>query len=645
MIKKTDPIQNERRQYVRLDSVFPVQFRILDSDGKTLLSEWLQGFTGDVGKGGICLEVNNLKDQQAQIIKTLGTKMSLAIQIPLTGAPVNAEARIAWVKDVPGTANKYLVGLTYENIAADQNRRIMHFALTKRLFAPVTLLIIAVLVLGFSLGTFLNYKLIKGNKALVDQLVNIVQSSSIAKQKIKQIYIEREDLLVKIKTLEMQLKTLLEEKTKLVQQEWNSSKRMNEVSILLDKITRDKDDLQNQLLALQNRENNVAEELLSLDKRKATLEKANVEKMYQWLTVHQNLRTGLVMSFEGDKDIQNWGFIYDQALAALAYSNFSDFPRAKKIFDFFNNKAKRINGQFINAYYVNDGTPAEFIVHSGPNIWIGIAIAQYTKMSRDNSYLKLAEEIAKGIINLQNQDSEGGIRGGPEVNWYATEHNLDAYAFFNMLYTLTGKEEYAQARDKVLNWISLHTYDKYDVPVKRGKGDSTIATDTYAWSIAAIGPEKLISMGMNPDRIMEFAEKTCVVEVEFRRPEGKIVKVKGFDFAPQCHVARGGVISCEWTAQMVLSLKIMAEYYYKKGLIAKARSYEFKADQYLVSLTNMIISSPSPSGQGASCLPYATHDFVDTGHGWMTPKGNTTGSVSGTAYTLFAYYKFNPLEM
>ncbi len=70
-----------------------------------------------------------------------------------------------------------------------------------------------------------------------------------------------------------------------------------------------------------------------------------------------------------------------------------------------------------------------------------------------------------------------------------------------------------------------------------------------------------------------------------------------------------------------------------------------KADEYLNQLGNMIISSPSPSGQGESCLPYATQDFVDTGHGWMTPKGKSTGSLAGTVCTLFAYYNYNPLEL
>jgi hypothetical protein len=80
-------------------------------------------------------------------------------------------------------------------------------------------------------------------------------------------------------------------------------------------------------------------------------------------------------------------------------------------------------------------------------------------------------------------------------------------------------------------------------------------------------------------------------------------------------------------------------------MTAKARAYDLKADTYLSGLGNMIISSASPSGQGESCLPYATQDFVDTGHGWMTPKGTSSGSVSGTVYAIFAYYNYNPLEL
>ena len=59
----------------------------------------------------------------------------------------------------------------------------------------------------------------------------------------------------------------------------------------------------------------------------------------------------------------------------------------------------------------------------------------------------------------------------------------------------------------------------------------------------------------------------------------------------------------------------------------------------------MVISSPSKTGQGEGCLPYASDAFADTGHGWRTPKGKRTGSVAGTAYTIFASLEYNPLSL
>lgn len=645
MTKRPDELGKERRKYIRLDTVFPVQFRLLSLDSKQLLSDWIQGFTSDVGKGGLCLRVNNLNSEAAGLLKNKKAKLSLSIELPFIIGRVSVRAAVAWVKEGQGDPTQSLIGLSYEEIDPIQKNRVMRYAYAKKLFVPAVFSIIVVLGLSFALSGFLNAKLIKGNKALVNQLVKIVQESSIAKQKVKQINQERENLQTRIQALEMRIQTVGEEKSRTQEKTGASLNKIAEQDKLIKQLRAEKESLQEKLIAIQQRENVVTEDLLRLDKRKIVLEKANFDKMYQWLRVHQNSDTGLVMSFEGDSDIADWAFIYDQALVAQAYTYFTNFDRAKKILDFFARRAKRQGGLFYNAYYSSDGNPAEYIVHSGPNIWLGIAAIHYTVGSRDKCYIGLAEQIAQEIMNMQDQDKEGGIRGGPDLEWYSTEHNLDAYAFFDMLYKVTGRLEYSEAAGKVLNWLVRNTYSKSELPVKRGKGDSTIATDTYAWSIAAIGPQKLEELGLNPERIVEFAEEKCGVQTSFMRPEGGIINIKGFDFSPQRNLARGGVVSSEWTAQMVLAFKKMVDYYYSNGLNAKSRAYELKADEYLLNLVKMIISSPSPSGQGEGCIPYATQDNVDTGHGWLTPKGRNTGSLAGTAYTLFAYYNYNPLEL
>lgn len=636
----------EHRQYTRLDSVFPVQFRLTSVDGKNFISDWLQGFTNDISKGGICLRVNNFSAEFAELLNNKKVKLSLDITIPLGGRPAAALAKVAWVKEMDPA--QYLIGLAYEHIDASDNARILRYAMSKKLFAPVSLGIIILLGLALLINASINIKLTQGNKALVSQLVKVMEESSLTKEKAEEITKERELLQDKIQSLMQDIQKAEEEK-KSMQEEVKEavsteSEKLEELQALTERLGKEKITLEERLSALKAKESSVGEHLQSISSRRATLEKANFEKMYQWVKAHQNPRTGLLMSFEGDSDIANWAFIYDQSLAAQAYIYFGDYESAVKIFDFFERSAKREGSLFFNAYYANDGSAAEYTVHSGPNIWLGIALMQYAKKSQDNTYLHLAEEIAGAIMDLQAQDGDSGIRGGPNIQWYSTEHNLDAYAFFNMLYKITGKSKYQAAADKVLSWLVKNTYGKSDIPISRGKGDSTIATDTYAWAIAAVGPGKLEEVGMNPDRIMEFAEKNCTITTAYVRPEGGTVKVKGCDFASQKHLARGGVVSTEWTAQMIVSYKIMAKFYEKKGNPAISSAYALKADEYLSELLKMVISSPSPSGQGESCLPYASQEFVDTGHGWFTPKGKSTGSVAGTTYTIFAYYDYNPLK-
>ncbi|RJO64918.1 MAG: hypothetical protein C4540_02595 [Candidatus Omnitrophota bacterium] len=639
----------ERRQYTRIDSVLPVQFKLVDIRNGQYVSGWLQGFTNNIGKGGICLQVNTIDPALSAQIRERKVKLYIEVELSFYRRPIVTHAQAAWMKRIGTDAEKYLIGLRFESLNFPGYAHLMRYVRVKKIFVPAAVVILLSLAAGFFVNAYFNLKLSANNKKLVEQLVLVNQESAAAQQRASQIRDEKERFSIEITTLQSRIEHAEEERLKVAEMaksnEHKAGQQIEKLNSLIARLNQEKGRLKEQLAASKTEADKASEALLVLDEKKAFLAKANLDKMYEWLALHQNPRTGLVVSFEGDKDLANWAFVYDQSLAAQAYVYFGDFQKAKKLLDFFAVKAKRIDGLFINAYYAADGSSAEYTVHSGPNIWLGIALLQYTQKAKDSSFVSLAEEIAQRIIALQNEDKDKGIRGGPSVRWYSTEHNLDAFAFFSMLARVTGKDEYRLAAEKVLRWLTRHTYDKTDIPILRGKGDATIATDTYAWSIAAIGPERLLSLGMNPDKIIEFAEENCAKEVSFVRPGGATVRVKGFDFAPQRHLARGGVVSTEWTAQMIVTLKIMAAFHQKKGGAAFAKEYLRKADAYIGELLSMSISSPSPSGQGEGCLPYASSDFVDTGHGWTTPKGSSTGSIAGTAYALFAYYGYNPLSL
>lgn len=599
---------SERRKYIRLNSVFPVELYIPDTrhEGRPRL---VQGFTRDVSLGGICLTVNDPDTALLSKLKDGDTLFDIHINMPVTHKPVEASARVAWHEVVKGHRHNALhLGLSYERITPRDKQRIMNAARRIKWLPKIAILFIICLACLLGYSQYTTAILVEKNRALIRDFHNAREISEAYKRSSARVSGKYAALEKELAGKEGEEKKALEEELK------NILARKKKADVLLEEARA----------------------------KRLELGEATLENMYGWLRSHQNRLTGLVISFEGDPAIKNWAFTYDQALAAQAFLISGDNYRAEKILAFYKNRAKRKNGAFFNAYNALTGNPAESVVNTGPNIWVGIACLQYTKQTGDGRFLGMAEEIARWAVSLK--DTDGGIIGGPGIGWYSTEHNLDAYALFGMLYDVTGKEIYEKEKEKTLKWIRENTYSVEAKRMKRGKGDSTVATDTLAWAIAAVGPARLMKEGMDPDGIMKFAEDHCLVTTHFRRPDGSRVELVGFDFGKTQNIARGGVVSSEWTAQMITAYTTMADFYFELGEDEKAKKFLQKAGVYLGELDKMVISSPSRSGQGAGCLPYASQPSADTGHGWRTPAGSQTGSVAGTAYTIFAKKNYNPLR-
>lgn len=98
-----------RRKYVRIDTVLPVQFRVVGADGKRVVSDWIQGFTNNIGKGGICLRVNYLKGDVRKAMQIGVTKISLEMETPFTKSAVPALACLSWISDIDEKNNKFLL--------------------------------------------------------------------------------------------------------------------------------------------------------------------------------------------------------------------------------------------------------------------------------------------------------------------------------------------------------------------------------------------------------------------------------------------------------------------------------------------------------------------------------------------------------
>ncbi len=78
----------------------------------------------------------------------------------------------------------------------------------KKTFVSISQLLIVILSLSFAISSYLNIKLISGNKILVKHLIVTLQESSIAKHKLKEINKNNEVLQSKNQALQLFIKIL-----------------------------------------------------------------------------------------------------------------------------------------------------------------------------------------------------------------------------------------------------------------------------------------------------------------------------------------------------------------------------------------------------------------------------------------------------
>jgi len=668
--KDKNPGQVEHRKYIRLNVVFPVEFQFIDPDTSGSVSEIKQGFTRNVAKAGICLEVNNLEEGLEQALKEGKVNLDLRLHVPLARPEKKAIAKIAWHEKIKsGYPNKYLIGLSFLQIDKKDSDSIYFHA--QRLILTPAIIAVFFFFLASGLAYFysIEVKTKTENKKLAQELSRLSAKKSDLERQIMELDQEHEvvgceivvnddkieEYKARIKDLEMVAKDT-KTKDKIIaylKEDRSRAKAVIKQALYqkavynrkLLKISNENVYLKNRVSKLANQRVSAEDSLKDLLASFNPVEEKSIAGMYQWIKNHQSRRTGLVVSYEGDKNLEEWAFTYDQSLASQCFTLMGDQDNAKRILDFYKYKAQKSEGAFVNGYDAYSGKVREYSVHSGPNTWLGIAIARYTRKFKDETYLSMAEDIARWLIRLQMQDKDFGIKGGPKFEWFSTEHNLDAYAFFGMLYKITEEGAYLEAQSRSFEWLKKNSFNKQESSLNRGKGDATIATDTFAWAIAAIGPKVLKDLGMDPDQIMDFAETNCLVTADYTMHDGEKAKVTGFDFGKYEHMARGGIVSTEWTGQMIVAFRIMADYYKGRDEFYKASYYNKKADFYLSEIEKMVIASPSRIGQGQGCLPYASQDDVDTGHGWRVARGTKTGSTAGTVYTIFARHKYNPLNL
>lgn len=202
------------------------------------------------------------------------------------------------------------------------------------------------------------------------------------------------------------------------------------------------------------------------------------ERAMNWVHARRN-GTNWVAVGEGS-DI---GYTYDNALMMIAYTAARDFINARDLLNFLQ-AYQLADGSWYDGMQQTTGAGVALARSSGNQAWVLYAICFYTYQTGDRSYLPMAEEVASWLI--ARQDTDGGITGGisasgTERTWTSTEHNLDAYFAFKLLYHLTANAPYRDARDRCKNWLLQVAWNNPEGRFNRGEDDPVKTLDANSW--------------------------------------------------------------------------------------------------------------------------------------------------------------------
>jgi hypothetical protein len=148
-----------------------------------------------------------------------------------------------------------------------------------------------------------------------------------------------------------------------------------------------------------------------------------------------NGQLALVRSYEipvGDPSYErllNWSWTYDSAVSAAAFAESGSRGQAKQLLDQLS-ALQNSDGSIDFAFNVATGAGVP-LLRSGTIAWVGLAGAAYDKAFKTNAYLSTEELAANYLLSLQG--ANGLVKGGPDVKWVSTQHNLIAYALLGRL--------------------------------------------------------------------------------------------------------------------------------------------------------------------------------------------------------------------
>jgi hypothetical protein len=215
------------------------------------------------------------------------------------------------------------------------------------------------------------------------------------------------------------------------------------------------------------------------------------------------------------KRLLNWSWTYDSAIAATAFASTKDAAESARLLDQLAALQYK-DGSIEVAFNVATGDSAR-LIRSGTVAWVGLAAAAYDSRFGTGQFLRTEQRAADYLLSLRGES--GLIRGGPDVKWVSTEHNLTAYALLSRLSEeLRGRGEdkaadsYESAAAEIASGIDsrLLVADTPAPHFRQGLDD-----DVRALDVQTLGSIYLLSRGDADlaDAVLDYATKTFPLTV------------------------------------------------------------------------------------------------------------------------------------
>jgi hypothetical protein len=227
----------------------------------------------------------------------------------------------------------------------------------------------------------------------------------------------------------------------------------------------------------------------------------------------------LIRSFDIPTDdpsyerLLNWSWTYDSAVAATAFSSVGLQDQAGRLLDQLA-ALQRKDGSIEFAFDVQTGESSG-TVRAGSVAFDAIAFSDYDSTFGSTLYLDDARRAVDYLLSLRGED--GLVRGGPDVTWVSTQHNiLILIALMTLSQQLEeqgdeGAAAYREAAAGIVKGIDsqLIVRDGGLAHFRQGVGDEVVPLDTQALGVIYarfIGDDDLAK------QVYEYAQQNFAID-------------------------------------------------------------------------------------------------------------------------------------